>query len=197
MWILLAFIECFACIYITQMQDSHPIHQYYTNPPFSYVLQNYEKKSSKVMEKPSYEEGVDPGTGSSASPRRRILCRYEAQARVKRISLVRRGEGCFVTAKPKPEQRGTPRFIEAKANLHRGEEVRRVEGRTLQKQLSGLPQWRSLRRGEECRAGITNLAFLADLWPIFHFPINICILDLMRVRFLGGRTPLGFFLSSS
>ena len=52
MWILLAFIKCFTRIYITQMQDSHPIHQYYNNPPFSYVLQNYEKKSSKVMEKP-------------------------------------------------------------------------------------------------------------------------------------------------
>ena len=82
MWILLAVIECFACIYITQMQDSHLIHQYYTDPPFSYVLQNYEKKSNKVMEKPSYEEGVDPAVGSSSrqsgSPRRRMLRHCEA-----------------------------------------------------------------------------------------------------------------------
>ena len=78
------------------MQDSHLIHQYYTNYSFSYVLQNYEKKSSKVMEKPSYEEGADPVAGSSprlsGSLRQRMLRRCEAQARAKRTSRVHRGE---------------------------------------------------------------------------------------------------------
>ena len=49
------------------------------------------------------------------------------------------------------------------------------------RQLSGLPRRGGLLRGKGCLAGIVNLAFLAHLSPIFHLPINICILDLIRV----------------
>ena len=41
------FLVCFSCIYITEMLNSHPIHQYYTNPPFCNVLQIMKEKSSK------------------------------------------------------------------------------------------------------------------------------------------------------
>ena len=41
------FLVCFSCIYITQMLDSLPIHQYYTNPQFFNVLQIMKEKSSK------------------------------------------------------------------------------------------------------------------------------------------------------
>ena len=81
--------------------------------------------------------------------------------------MVRRGEGCFATAKPKPKERGPLGFAQANEGHNK-------------KQLSGLPR-RGLQRGKGCRAGIVNLAFLAHLSPIFHLPINICILDLIRV----------------
>ena len=43
----LHFDYVFSCIYMTQMLDSHLIHQYYTNPPFCNVLQIMTEKSRK------------------------------------------------------------------------------------------------------------------------------------------------------
>ena len=108
--------------------------------------------------------------------------------------MVRQGEGCFVAAKPKPKQEdllGSPRrrptFTEAKMFLKGETTLHRGKGRKQQKTT--------------LRFASTKDVFLAHLWPIFHLRINICILDLMRVRFWKKNTLLRvsplFFLSHS
>ena len=90
--------------------------------------------------------------------------------------MVRRGEGCFATAKPKLQQRGPLGFTKAKRF------VKAKEGHN-KRQILGSPRRRGLCRGEGCRAETTNLAFLAHLWPIFLLPINIRIIDLLGFGF--------------
>ena len=129
-----------------------------------------------MIEKPSSEEGVDPITGSSPRrsglPRRRMLCRCEAQA----------------------QARGPLKFTEAKTNLHRGKDVRKGEA-TLHRGEGRKQQKTTLRFAS------AKDVFLAHLWPIFHLRINICILDLMRVWFWKENTllrlsPLFFLIHS-
>ena len=103
-----------------------------------------------------------------------MLCRYEAQAQA--------------------QARGPLRFAEANTNLHRGEDVRKGEA-TLHRGKGRKQQKTTLRFAS------ANDVFLAHLWPFFHLCINICILDLRRVRFWKENTLLRvsplFFLSHS
>ena len=119
---------------------------------------------------------------------RRRIKQSEGRNQVKRkwlnySSLILQGEG---KASPRrgvsprkrkgftaSEQRRGLRFAQAKTHLPTFAEANisftEVKGELIIRQLSGLPKQRSLRLSEEHRAGAANFAFLAHLWPIFHY----------------------------
>ena len=74
--------------------------------------------------------------------------------RVKKRPQVRQGEDAFASTKT---------FTEANISFSE------VNGELIIRQLSGFPEQRKLRLDEEHWAGAADFAFLAYLWPIFHY----------------------------